>query len=65
MLSLPRKGLVTGARGAHAHEHGSALSGGPQNTIGRKAEYAGRATPCSRVTNRPGCWPGERGDVIW
>jgi len=30
------------------------MSGGPLNTIGRKAEYAGRAYPCSRVTNRPG-----------
>lgn len=45
-------------------EHGSALSGGPQNTIGHKAEYAGRATPCSRVTNRPGSSRANAGHVM-
>lgn len=61
---LPRNGLVTGAGCAHAHEHGSALSGGPLNKIARKGEYAGRATPCSRVTNRPGCRRANAGPYM-
>lgn len=58
-----RNGLVTRPRCASCAEHGSAHVGRPAEYNRRKAEYAGRAYPCSRVANRAGTSRGEHGDM--